>query len=376
MTVDRDAIERARMRLAETGEGRPDDAALQALLERARAGLEALAVTHRRARDGDPERLETSAAEGPARRGAAGRAPPRRGARPFGADDSPAGATPDRSRLRAQGARRGSRAPRRPDHLGLAGRGEAARPDRAGARPDRARPRRPSRERRPSTASSASPAPSRLPPASRSSKREPFPSCDSSVSSPPRACASSRAIGSPRPVPVARARPERPEDPLTLLRPDARARVGHRDRDRPVRRRASPRSIRPPSGVQANALSSRLETICSTRSPSVVDDRVGVERALVLDAAPARFLTEALVGLLEQAPQLDLLLLERELVRPPCARGRGRRRRGVASRSVSAPITASDASRVSSSSCEPFAQRLDVPANRGQRASAARARRP
>jgi hypothetical protein len=60
MSVDRDAIERARMRLAETSEGRPDDAALQALLERARAGLEALALTTAELDTGIPERLETS----------------------------------------------------------------------------------------------------------------------------------------------------------------------------------------------------------------------------------------------------------------------------------------------------------------------------
>jgi hypothetical protein len=60
MSVDRDAIERARMRLAETSEGRPDDAALQALLERARAGLEALALTTAELETGIPERLETS----------------------------------------------------------------------------------------------------------------------------------------------------------------------------------------------------------------------------------------------------------------------------------------------------------------------------
>ncbi|HEX5469958.1 MAG TPA: hypothetical protein VFW80_13025 [Gaiellaceae bacterium] len=64
MTVDRDAIERARMRLAETSEGRPDDAALQALLERARAGLEALALTTAELEAGMPERLESSLQKG------------------------------------------------------------------------------------------------------------------------------------------------------------------------------------------------------------------------------------------------------------------------------------------------------------------------
>src|SRR3954452_25549688 len=60
MPVDRDAIERARMRLAQSGEEGPDDAALQALLERARAGLEALALTTAELETGIPERLESS----------------------------------------------------------------------------------------------------------------------------------------------------------------------------------------------------------------------------------------------------------------------------------------------------------------------------
>jgi len=64
MIVDRDAIERARMRLAETGENRPDDASLQALLERARAGLEALALTTAELETGIPEKLETSLQKG------------------------------------------------------------------------------------------------------------------------------------------------------------------------------------------------------------------------------------------------------------------------------------------------------------------------
>jgi len=46
------------MRLAQSGEERPDDAALQALLERARAGLEALALTTAELETGIPERLD------------------------------------------------------------------------------------------------------------------------------------------------------------------------------------------------------------------------------------------------------------------------------------------------------------------------------
>jgi hypothetical protein len=62
--MDRDSIERARMRLADSGDGRPDDAALEALLERARSGLEALAVTTAELEVGIPERLDTALQKG------------------------------------------------------------------------------------------------------------------------------------------------------------------------------------------------------------------------------------------------------------------------------------------------------------------------
>src|ERR687895_2476813 len=55
--MDRDAIERARIRLAAAGEGEPE-AGLEALLERARAGLEALALTTAELEAGMPERLD------------------------------------------------------------------------------------------------------------------------------------------------------------------------------------------------------------------------------------------------------------------------------------------------------------------------------
>ena len=61
--MDRDAIERARIRLAAAGEGEPE-AALEALLERARAGLEALAVTTAELEAGMPERLDTALQRG------------------------------------------------------------------------------------------------------------------------------------------------------------------------------------------------------------------------------------------------------------------------------------------------------------------------
>jgi hypothetical protein len=62
--MDRDAIERARIRLAAAGDGERDDAALEALLERARAGLEALAVTTAELEAGMPERLDTAVQQG------------------------------------------------------------------------------------------------------------------------------------------------------------------------------------------------------------------------------------------------------------------------------------------------------------------------
>src|SRR4029079_2982423 len=64
MSVDRDAIERARMRLAQSGEERPDDAALQAMLERAGAHLEALVLTTAELETGIREKLETSLQKG------------------------------------------------------------------------------------------------------------------------------------------------------------------------------------------------------------------------------------------------------------------------------------------------------------------------
>src|ERR671924_2312497 len=62
--MDHDALDRARMRLAEPGGGQPDESALQALLERARAGLEALAVTTAELEAGMPERLDTALQQG------------------------------------------------------------------------------------------------------------------------------------------------------------------------------------------------------------------------------------------------------------------------------------------------------------------------
>ena len=61
--MDRDAIERARIRLAAAGEGEPE-AVLEALLERARAGLEALALTAAELETSMPDRLDTAVQRG------------------------------------------------------------------------------------------------------------------------------------------------------------------------------------------------------------------------------------------------------------------------------------------------------------------------
>jgi len=61
--MDRDAIERARIRLAAAGEGEPE-AALEAVLERARASLEALALTAAELETGMPERLDSALQRG------------------------------------------------------------------------------------------------------------------------------------------------------------------------------------------------------------------------------------------------------------------------------------------------------------------------
>lgn len=61
--MDRDAIERARIRLAAAGGG-DTESSLEALVERARAGLEALAITTAELETGMPERLDTALQQG------------------------------------------------------------------------------------------------------------------------------------------------------------------------------------------------------------------------------------------------------------------------------------------------------------------------
>jgi hypothetical protein len=62
--MDPDLIERARQRLAEAAEGRPDAAAVEATLERARKGLEELAATAAELEGGLPEKLEAAVRDG------------------------------------------------------------------------------------------------------------------------------------------------------------------------------------------------------------------------------------------------------------------------------------------------------------------------
>jgi len=56
--VDLDAIERAQQRLDEAAAGRPDDAAIEATLERARAAVETLASTTAQFEAGLPEAIQ------------------------------------------------------------------------------------------------------------------------------------------------------------------------------------------------------------------------------------------------------------------------------------------------------------------------------
>ena len=62
--MDEGAIERARKRLARAAEGRTDPAAVEAALERARAGIEALAETTARIESSLPDRVEDAVQQG------------------------------------------------------------------------------------------------------------------------------------------------------------------------------------------------------------------------------------------------------------------------------------------------------------------------
>jgi hypothetical protein len=62
--MDRDALERARRRIAEAGRGSPDAAELAAALEGAKTGLETLAATAAELQVAVPERLGAAVREG------------------------------------------------------------------------------------------------------------------------------------------------------------------------------------------------------------------------------------------------------------------------------------------------------------------------
>jgi hypothetical protein len=62
--MDEGAIERARRRLARASEGRTDPAAVEAALERARAGIEALAETTAKLEATLPERVDEAVQQG------------------------------------------------------------------------------------------------------------------------------------------------------------------------------------------------------------------------------------------------------------------------------------------------------------------------
>ena len=127
-------------------------------------------------------------------------------------------------------------------------------------------------------------------------------------------CASSRAIARPSPVPPPSPDQNGPEDPL---RAPARSPALCPRPPPPPRRSsdASPRSTRPPSGVQWSAFESRFETICRTRSPSVTITGArrrarGRSRSTAPSPLPRTSRRRARRG-----PHVDLLPQERETAR-------------------------------------------------------------
>src|SRR5205823_4079594 len=92
-----------------------------------------------------------------------------------------------------------------------------------------------------------------------------------------------------QPGAAAPTRPERPEDPLALRRPDPRAAVVDHDVDRPVGRaqlEADPPAVgRPAEGVRQQ-IRDDLEHAIAVRD----DHGLGVDPAAVLDSAPPRLL--------------------------------------------------------------------------------------
>ena len=316
--VERDAVERARARIAEAREGGPTRADLEAALERARERARRLRTDRGGARERRSGASRRAVAGGHARGGAAGRAPPRRGARPVGPDDPP-----PRSARRPTSPPSGGRASRISpllvdlDRLRLARRRAAARPARAHRSTASSAPSRSAPAPR-STGIDSRQAPVRSATAERagrrSSNREPRPTTESSSS---RRRARARARGRSRararcPAPFsdqngrkmrsrslgrdpgpesvtddrrrAVRRFERERDPAAVGRPGERVRrAGWRRSGGRGRRRCSA-----PGGAERRARSG---------SPG---------------GAPPR---RSAVGLLEQPAEVDLLVDEGEAVR-------------------------------------------------------------
>ena len=131
--VDELALERAKQRIAQAAAGRPDPGALEAVLERSRAQVEALAAAAADLEASIPGAGRRRRPRRAPRRGPAGRPPHRRDPRPAEPGDPAARAARGRPRGRASRARGRPRAPRRPRELRLARCRRAARAPRAGA---------------------------------------------------------------------------------------------------------------------------------------------------------------------------------------------------------------------------------------------------
>ena len=166
------------------------------------------------------------------------------------------------------------------------------------------------------------------------------------------------------PPPVAR--PERPEDPLALVGGDPGPGVGRPTRDLPFaacEREVDPAPVRRPAERVREQVGDDLEHPVAVRD----DHRAAVELLAVVDLAAAGLLGEGRVGARRVGPMSTSSWRTREPMRVQLARGRGRRRRAARAASSRRSATSIDSWRVSSSCDDPLAERLDVPADRGQR---------
>ena len=246
-------------------EARPSRGDLEAALERAQDGARRARPDRGRARGVRPR----AAREPRSREACAPRFCPSRGTSPRCAA-SPASVirrleTPAGAEVAAERRERVEDLALLVDLIASGWRGVERRLDRLEriARPDRARARGAAGRRAlpASRDGGRRPAPARRPRAAgaRSGSRGRAPTRGSS--SPPSACASSREMASPSPVPPPFSVTNGRKIALAVLRRDAGAGIGDRDRRRGRCLASSASVIEPPSGVQANALSSRLETI-------------------------------------------------------------------------------------------------------------------